>query len=119
MTLAEMLIAVFVLSIGIGSTLLFFTNALVSVDYAGDLTMASAHAEHILEEMRSRKTLKDITTTNWEEWSEENVLNALPEEAVEISFANVETNPLQVTAKVHWVKKSRKNDVTFMTSILK
>ena len=119
MTLMELLIAAFVLSVGIVSTLLFFSSAMLSADYAGDITVASTHAEHVLEEMRSRNSLRDITLTNWEDWAAKDGLNALPAENLSVAYTNAAADPLEVTVDVGWTKRSRNHKVTLYTTILK
>ena len=119
LTLIELLIAAFVLSVGIVSTLLFFSSAMLSADFAGDITVASTHAEHVFEEMRSRNSLLDIASTNWEQWAEAEQLNSLPNEYFKVNFTNAESNPLEVTLDVDWTKRSRNHKVTMYTTVLK
>ena len=119
MTLMELLIAVFVLSVGIVSTLLFFSSAMLSADYAGDITSASTHTEHVLEEMRSRNSLKDITLTDWDSWAQKDALYTLPEENLSVAYTNADADPLEVTVEVGWTKRSRAHKMTMYTTILK
>ena len=119
LTLVEVLIAVFLLSVGIVSTLMFFSNAMLSAEFAGDITVASTHAEFILEEMKSRKTLSNVTATDWAEWARNAGLPSLPGETVEVFFTNAESDPLEVMATVSWKKKLRNNKVVFITGLTK
>ena len=119
LTLIELMIAVFILAVGIMSTLLFFSQSLIITEVSGDITTASSHAEYVMEEMRSRKTLVDITSTNWEDWAKEHGLNTLPGESLKVSFNDTITNPLIVETKVNWERSSRTNNVTLVTRITK
>ena len=114
-----MLIAVFVLSVGIMSVLLFFSNAMLSTEFAGDMTTATSHAEYLLEEMQSRQTLANIVATDWAGWAQKQGLKVLPEETYNIRFTNTENNPLDIQTTVTWKKNSRINQVTLITSITK
>jgi len=118
-SLAELLVTVFVLSIGISSTLLFFTNTIAALQYARDTTMATSHAEHILEEMKTRSSLSNITTTDWETWFNSESLDALPNEAVSVAFADSSADPLEVTATVNWTRNERDNTVNLTTEMTK
>ena len=117
MTLIELLMATFVLTFGIMSALLFFSQSMIVTDFAGDITVASSHAEYLMEEMRDRKTLMNITSTNWESWAQEQGLNTLPQETVQVNFSNVFNNPLLVEAKVSWMRRARENNVTLVTKM--
>ncbi len=117
LTLVELLIAVFLLSVGIASTLMFFSNAMLSADFAGDISVASTHAEHVLEEMKSRRSLEEIQGTNWQEWALQQDFNMLPNERVEVNFGNIEGALMDVTAQIHWIKRARDNQVSFMTTL--
>ncbi len=114
-----MLIAVFVLSVGIMSVLLFFSQAILSAEFASDMTTATLHAEQILEEMQSRATLTNILATNWFEWAQRQGLDTLPDETHDVRFTNSESNPLDIQTTVRWKKNSRINSVMLTTSITK
>ncbi len=119
LTLVEVLITVFVLSVGILSTLLFFTNSIISTEYARDLTVATSHSEYILEEMKTRPTLANITSTNWSTWFTGQSVDFLPSETVSVTYVNSASNPLDITAQVSWTKKSRTNSVSLRTKLTK
>src|SRR5882672_6936083 len=109
LTLVEVLMTVFVLSVGVLSSLMFFTNAMLSTEYARDLTVATTHAEYVFEEMQTRNTLANITGTNWSSWFTGQGLNTLNGESVAVTYTNSAADPLAVTTTVNWTKKSRTN----------
>ena len=119
LTLVELMIAVFILAVGIMSTLLFFSQSLIITEVSGDITTASSHAEYVMEEMRSRKTLVDITSTNWEDWAKEQGLYTLPGESLKVSFNDTISDPLFVETRVNWERSSRTNSVVLVTRITK
>jgi Tfp pilus assembly protein PilV len=118
-TLLELLIAAYILIVGISSTLLLNVNAMTSSQYSWDLTVATTHAEQILEEMQIRNSLADITNTDWPAWAQQQQLNTLPGEKVDVQYENPEADPLDIKVSVEWQRKLRKNDVTFMTKLTK
>lgn len=119
LTLVEVLMAVFVLGVGILSTLLFFSQSMIVTDLAGDITVASSHAEYLMEEMKSRKSLLNITGTNWDDWAKAQGLKTLPEETYNVTFDNESDDPLDVEAVVSWKRNSRMNQVSLVTKIVK
>ena len=118
-TLVELLIAVFILAVGIMSSLLFFSHAMIMAEFSGDMTIASSHAEYLMEEMKSRKSLDNIVFSDWQAWAMEQGLNTLPEETFQVSFNEALTDPLYVETTVSWMRKSRPNKITFITRMTK
>jgi Tfp pilus assembly protein PilV len=118
-TLVELLIAVFVLAGAISGVLLLFSVSMMSSELAWDTTVATSHAEHILEEMQSHDSLPAILAVDWENWVVGQGLNTLPQEAIDIAFMDSSSNPLDVRVNVHWMRKSRANEVTLKTKIAK
>ena len=119
LSLAELLISVFVLSIGILSVLLFYTNTITSVQYARDMTLATTHGEYLLEEIQTRSSLANITDTNWVAWGGEAGLNTLPNESIDVTFADTTADPLEVTTTINWVRNERESNISLTTHITK
>ena len=118
-TLAELLIAIFVLSVGVLSALLFFTNAMIATELARDITVATSDAEGILEEMQTRSSLANVTSTDWTTWAQGQGLNTLPSETYNVYFVNAASDPLDITTTVGWTKKGRSNTVVLKTMLTK
>ncbi len=121
-TLVELLIAVFILSVAIGGVLLLYTTSMMSSQLAWDISVATSHAEYVLEEAQTHDSIDEITRFNWKGWTDVQGLNTLPSETIDIAFSDLSrdevTSPLldmQVT--VNWVRKSREHDVTLRTKI--
>jgi len=119
MTLVEVLVAMFILTIGIFGSLMFFTTASESVKVAGDMTVATSHAEYVLEEMQVMSTLGNILSTDWTTWAGSEGLDTLDSESVTVVFANSLNDPLDVTVSVAWETQGRASNVSLRTELTK
>jgi|GEM_PF-1634638 len=115
MTLLELLLVVFILLIGIVSTLLFFTSTMLLTNFSRDITVATTHGEYILEEMQTKKSLSDIVNTNWVNWASTQGLTMLPQETIDVSFPDPTSNPLDVGVTISWIQQKRTNKVELYT----
>ncbi len=115
----EVLVATFVLTVGVLSAFLFFTNAMNAAKYARDITTATSQAEYILEEMETRNSLVNITATDWTAWAQAESLNGLPSEVISVVYANAVSDPLEINAVVSWVRDERTNNITLTTQMTK
>ena len=119
-TLAELLVAIAVLSFGVTGTLLFFTNAMTAREYAEDLATASTHAEMVLEEAITENTLTDITAEDWAAWAVTQEIDTLPGESFSVAYpAGTNADPLEIQVTVSWVRKGRTSSVDLATQITK
>lgn len=118
-TLVEVLVAAFILVVGILGALLFFASAMTSTESAGDITAATSHGEYVLEEMKTRTSLANIVNTSWSAWATGENLCTLPAESVTVAITNSQANPLDIRLDVNWTRKARANTVTLRTQITK
>lgn len=118
-TLIEVLIAVFILSIGVVTTLMFFSTAMTTADYSRDVTVATSHGEYILEEIKAKNSVSEITVVDWGRWFSGNDISLLPQENVKVDIAKVLDNTLDIKVTVSWVKRMRPYNVTLYTEITK
>lgn len=118
-TFIELLLAVFILSVGISAVLMLYTSSMLSAANAWDMTVATANAEHMLEEMQTRNSLADIVNTDWTMWAGAHGLNTLPKESFSIDFADPAGDPLNVQITVRWQRKLRTNQVILKTRLTK
>ena len=118
-TLVEVLVSVFILTIGILSSLLFFTRAMTANDLSRDMTEATTHGEYVLEDMRARPSLANITSTNWVAFVDRSGLTTLPQEMILVSFTNQQANPLDVHVSVGWAGRLRPGHVDLRTELTK
>lgn len=118
-TLVELLIAVFVLSVTIGGVLVLYVTSMMSSQLAWDMTTATSHAEHVLEEAQTHHSMDDVLSHDWKNWAEVQGLNTLPNEAIDISFSNLTDHLVDMQVTVNWARKSREHDVTLKTKVAK
>jgi len=118
MTLAEVLLAAFILTTAIAGAFLFFSQAMISSELSRDITVATSHAEYILEEMQEKDTLGEVVTKDWNQFAIDNGLKTLPQETINVQFANEFSNPVDAHVTVAWVK-GRANKVSLDTKITK
>lgn len=118
-TFIELLLAVFILSVGISAVLMLYTSSMLSAATAWDMTVATSNAEHMLEEMQARGSLAGIVNTDWARWAQDHGLNTLPAEAFGIDFADPASDPLNIQITVSWQKQLRTNQVILKTRLTK
>ena len=118
-TLLELLIAAYILVVGIGSMLLLSVNAMTSSRLAWDMTMATSHAEHILEDMQAKDTLADVVQTDWIAWAAQQQLNTLPEEKIVVNFNDATADPLDIEVTVYWQRQSKNSSISLRTRLTK
>ena len=118
-TLAELLVTALVFLASFVGVLFLFTNAMSSTEYAGDLTTATSHGEHILEEMKTRATLTDITSEDWQDWALNDNLLTLPQETVQVSYVDTNADPLDIEVEIGWTRKSRNYEINLRTQMTK
>ena len=118
-TFIELLMAVFILSVGISAVLMLYTSSMLSAATAWDMTVATSNAEHMLEEMQARGSLADIVNTDWARWAADHGLNTLPAEAFSIDFADPASDPLNIQITVSWQKQLRTNQIILKTRLTK
>jgi len=119
LTLIELLIATFILTIGISSILLFFVRSMASSRQSWDYSRAAMHAEYLLEDMQARSSVSDITGVNWTDWAVQENLNSLSEENIEVTFPQVAANWLEILVRVSWMQKDRPEKYEVKTSMKK
>ena len=119
LSLVELLVTVFVLSVGVLSAIMFYTNAMRATEFARDITLATTHGDYLFEEMQTRPSLSNITGTNWDTWAQTEGIKTLPSETISVTYANATAVPLEVSATVSWEKYERQNNLDLETKITK
>ena len=122
-TLVEVLISVFVLSIGVTGSLAYFTTAKSATLLSRDTTTAVTHGEYILEEMRALPTLAEIVSADdteyWNNYVTAQGLNTLDNEAITVAFADPDGDPLNITVTIDWETNTRARTVSLTTELTK
>jgi Tfp pilus assembly protein PilV len=116
-TLVELLVAAYILLIGICGILALFANTMISSQSAWDMTVATSHAEHVLEEMQTKISLTEIQSIDWDEWAKK--LTTLSQEKIAITFEDPTSDPLDIKVTNTWQSKLRTNTVTLRTKLTK
>jgi prepilin-type N-terminal cleavage/methylation domain-containing protein len=119
LTLVEIMITILILSVGILSSLLYFTTISASNELARNLTTATTHAEYILEEMRLRPSLSNITGTDWHTWASGQSILSLGSETINVTYTNATAVPLAVSTVVSWQGRTGAKNVTILTEFTK
>ena len=118
-SLAEIMLTVMILGVGISATFTLLAASMASSQLSWDTTVATTHAEHILEEMEGRKSLAGITSENWQKWFNAQGIPVLPGEEIEVTYKDPKADPLQIDVKVGWQRKSREGGVSLVTRLTK
>ena len=117
-TLVEVLVATYILLIGICSMLSLFIYFMAAGQAAWDRTLATSHAENVLEAMQTRATLSDIVSTDWRRWYKGQNLYTLPREILKVTFVDPSSDPLRIRVLVQWERK-RVNSTFIETQMTK
>ena len=118
-TFIELLLAVFILSVGISAVLMLYTSSMLSAANAWDMTVATSNAEHMLEEMQARGSLADIVNTDWSLWAKDHSLNTLPAATFNVAFADPASDPLNIQITVSWQRQLRTSQIILKTRLTK
>jgi len=119
LTFIEILVTVMILAGAIGGTLMLLSASMFSSQYAWDTTVATSHAQHILEEMQLRESSLDIVYTNWDQWLKEDEMDLLPQEEIVVDIVDENSVPLDITVNVNWKRSKRKGTVALTTQMSK
>ena len=118
-SLVEIMISVFIISIGVTGSLAYFTAAKSATRLARDTTTATAHGEYILEEMRALSTQADITANDWAAFISAQSLDTLDNEAIQIAYVDQDADPLNITITVNWTTNTRARSISLVTELTK
>jgi len=117
-TLVELLVAIFVLALGVAGALNFFVGSAAAVRYAEDLTTAYVHLEYVLEEMKTYEEPSEIPDNDWSAWAAGKELNDLPAESFSVSYpGGTDVDPLQIQVSVSWIRRGETQTVSLATQI--
>lgn len=114
-TLAEIMLATAILSFGLVSLLAFFISCALLNEANRNLTIATGHAQFVLEEIKNTnfsniQTM--ITSGDWD-WDSSAItakgLNALVNESTDTQVIGVGTDPLDVEVSVKWKDRVGRN----------
>ena len=133
-TIVEVLISAFVLSIGITGSLAYFTTAQAATQVSRHKTVATAHAEYVLEEMSALAALTDITQCAieeetcevepyelyWDAFVAAQNLDSLLNEDINVNLGgDLRADPLPITITVSWDVGASTRSISLTTELTK
>ena len=118
-TLVELLMAIVILTVGVFGVLSFVINTSYSIQLARDLTVATTHANYILEEMKASDTLAEITSTTWDVNSLDAQADVLSNEVITVTYDDAAADPLHITINVAWSNSRGSYATNFITEMTK
>ena len=127
-TLAELMIAAFILTFTLSGLLLLFTNCMLLNDVSRNLSVATSHGEYVMEQISStaftglETRITDGGTNGWD-LATANLqggpynFTALPNESLATTVFQ-SGNPLGVSVLVSWQDRGQKNRSTELRTYL-
>ncbi len=120
-TLMELMFAAAVLAIVLGGLLGVFVSNFRLIESGRNLTVASNHAQCVMEEIRNINLPATITAQDWTAWAQADPpggggCNTLNEESIQVSYpSGEEADPLEIVITVNWTEKGRARSVQLVT----
>lgn len=118
-TLAELMVAVMVFTIGAVALMGVYLGVSQLGEAGRNVAQAMADARVVLEGIRDTSTagLPAVTATNWTTWAVTNGLTLLNNESVTVTYANPAADPLPVTVQVSWQDRGRARSASVDTLV--
>ncbi len=123
-TLIESLIAIGILGYVLGGILLLFVKCHILNRNNRDLTIATSHAQFVMEDIVSRDfhQLKNEIDENLWNWSVQNIndqgLNALKNEEISATYSLLGSDLLQINVEVLWQNADGRPDSFLIETFL-
>ena len=120
-TFVELLMGVFILSIGVLSTIYVLVKVGYGVQQSNDMVVAASHMESLFEEMQvSYPTLQDIQGADWNSVASSLGVRTLRDETFSASYSFSGGSDLLSVALVDsWVTKERTQSLSMVTEFYK
>ena len=118
-TLMEILFAMVIFAVAAAGMSRFFMGAQHLSEGSRNLTRAMEDARIVTEAIRNASAvgLAGVTGTNWTQWAAQNGLTTLPNQAVTVTYANPNADPLSVTVQVSWLERNHARNATVRTLV--
>ncbi|MDD4909496.1 MAG: type II secretion system protein [Candidatus Omnitrophica bacterium] len=117
-TLAELILAAAITAFAFSAILLGILTYSLIGKKARQITIATGHAEYVLEEIKD-STISAIQSTDWAQWARDEGLDDLDRgddlEAITVSTSG--TNPLLVQVTVSWDEDGASRSIDFYTKV--
>ena len=124
-TLIELLLVVGFLVFAVSASLLLFANCILLNKYSRSLTVATSHAQYVMEEIKNQdfSTIEtSIDSGNWD-WGESEIttkgLSVLDSETIDTNEVGTTSDLLNVVVTVNWTsQRGRAQSLTLETLIV-
>ncbi len=97
-TLLEVMFAAFILVTALIGLFAVIVNSANLIESSRDMTTALHHASTIIEEMRTKTLLTNITSQDWNAWP--GVTKTLNNEVITVTY--IGADPLEIKVKITW-----------------
>lgn len=120
-TLLELMIGAAVLILALVGLIAAYIGCFSLNESARNLTIATNHAQCVMEEIRDRNLTFNIIQQNWTTWAALNPpsgggCNSLDNEIITVNYpSGTSANPLQILVTVNWTEKSRQKSTQLVT----
>lgn len=120
-TLLELMIGAAVLIIALVGLIAAYIGCFALNESAKNLTIATNHAQCVMEEIRDRNITSNITQEDWAAWAAADPpdgggCNTLDAEIVQISYPSGTTiNPLEILVTISWSDRGRTKNIQAVT----
>lgn len=120
-TLLELTIGAAVLIIALVGLISAFTGCFALNEGSRNLTIATNHGQSIMEEIRDRNLISNITQEDWTSWAQTDPpdgggCNTLEGETVQVSYpSGTGADPLEILVMVSWTEKGRQKNIQLAT----
>ncbi|MBI3322663.1 MAG: prepilin-type N-terminal cleavage/methylation domain-containing protein [Candidatus Omnitrophica bacterium] len=118
-TLMEILFAMVIFAVAAVGMSRFFMGTQQLGEASRNLTRAMEDARMVTEAIRDNSAagLAAVTGVNWAQWAVQNGLTTLPNQAVTVTYADQNADPLSVTIQVSWLDRNHARTATMRTLV--
>ncbi|MBU1007395.1 MAG: hypothetical protein KKH08_07415 [Candidatus Omnitrophica bacterium] len=116
-TLLELMIGAAILIFAISGLIAAYTGCFALNESAGNLTIASNHIQCVMEEIRDRNIIDNITQEDWTAWAAADPpagggCNTLGNETVQVSYpSGIIIDPLRILVTITWSERGRVKNI--------
>jgi len=120
-TLLELMIGACVLILGLVALISAYIGCFALNESARNLTIATNHAQCLMEKIRDYNIPSNITQEDWTTWAATDLpdgggCNTLNNETINVTYpSGTGANPLEILVTVNWTEKNRSRSVQFST----
>ena len=108
-SLMEVVVSMAVFVIALMTLMAFYTTTAQLNESSRNLARATNDLRMVVEGVRdlSSAGLATVTATNWTNWATGEGLTSLRDEVVNVTFVDINADPLQVNVQISWTERGR------------